>query len=297
MQASRRPGMPPPALQISVLAIALVAACSRPPEPIGPLHRSLEVGRTLEFVALGDFGSGDPAEYAVARAIRAWTGSHPVDALVTTGDNVYEGGQPDRFDEAWRRPYGWLREEGIEVLASLGNHDARTAGGLPVMILLGMPGPWYAVRMGPAELVVLDGNHPDDDRQRAFLASTLRSSPAAWQVVVVHQPPYSCGQEHGSSDDVRDLLALEAGEDLVLSGHDHNYQRFAAVGGVTHVVSGGGGEELDPLGECPEGTPRPTAAFGDAHHFLYVRASADRLVIRAVRVPGSDVADRAVLSR
>jgi 3',5'-cyclic AMP phosphodiesterase CpdA len=243
-------------------------------------------------VVIGDFGTGEADEYEVAAAIREWVGAHPVDALVTTGDNIYETGHPDRFQASWHRPYGWLDAQGIEVLAALGNHDARTAGGLPVMRLLGMPGPWYVVSAGDVEFVILDGSHPDDSNQRSFLETTLRRSEAAWQVVVVHQPPFSCGQEHGSSREVRDLVLGARGADLVLSGHDHTYQRFPPVRGATFVVSGGGGAPLDPLGECPEGTPRPASAFADVHHFLYVRSTGDGLVIRAIRVPGSTPGDR-----
>jgi acid phosphatase len=245
----------------------------------------------LEFVVIGDFGTGEADQYEVAGAIRTWAATHPVDALVTTGDNIYETGHPDRFRATWHRPYGWLDTRGIDVLSALGNHDARTAGGLPVMRLLGMPGPWYAARVGDVEFVVLDSNHPDEPEQRSFLEGTLRRSEAAWQVVVVHHPPFSCGTEHGSSHDVRNLVPAMRGANLVLSGHDHTYQRFAPVRGATFVVSGGGGAPLDPLGPCPEGTPRPASAFADVHHFLYVRSTGEGLVVRAIRVPGSTVGD------
>jgi 3',5'-cyclic AMP phosphodiesterase CpdA len=283
-------------LQLAAVAL-LVAACTGPPEPTGPLHRSVDVGRSFEFVVIGDFGSGDAAEYQVAAAIRSWSEGHPLDAVVTTGDNIYEDGDPDRFEEAWLRPYGWVGRQGIEVLAALGNHDVRTAEGRPVMQLLGMPGPWYAVRLGPVELVVLDGNRPDDDDQREFLGDSLATTRTRWQIVVVHQPPYSCGDEHGSSEDVQELVPAlhEGGADLVLSGHDHTYQRFPPIREITFVVSGGGGSRLDAVTECPPGTPAPVAAFADDHHFLYAVASDDELRVKAVRVPGSSVADRVVL--
>jgi 3',5'-cyclic AMP phosphodiesterase CpdA len=272
----------------ALLAVALVvgAGCGGPPGALGPLRRTLPVEGRLEFVVIGDFGTGEAAQYEVAAAIRSWAATHPVDALVTTGDNIYETGHPDQFQAAWHRPYGWLEDRGIEVLASLGNHDARTAGGLAVMRLLRIPGPWYAARIGAVQFVILDGNHPHDPDQRSFLGSTLRRSEAAWQVVVVHQPPYSCGREHGSSRDVQALVPAMRGADLVLSGHDHTYQRFPPIRGATFVVSGGGGAPLDALDACPRGTPRPAAAFADVHHFLYVRTTPDGLTVRAIRVPG-----------
>jgi 3',5'-cyclic AMP phosphodiesterase CpdA len=277
--------------------ILLLAACGGPPEPTGPLQRSEDVGRSFQFVVIGDFGSGTAAEYQVAAAIRDWAGEHPLDAVVTTGDNVYEDGDPGRFDETWLRPYGWVGRRGLEVIAALGNHDVRTAEGVPVMHLLGMPASWYAVELGPVDLVVLDGNRPDDESQRRFLGGVLGASRTSWQVVVVHQPPYSCGDEHGSSEEVQGLVpALRSGgADLVLSGHDHTYQRFPPIEGITFVVSGGGGAQLHGLAPCPPGTPRPAAAFADSHHFLYGVATEERLRISAVRVPGSSVADGVTL--
>jgi 3',5'-cyclic AMP phosphodiesterase CpdA len=283
--------------RVIVAAVVLLAACRGPPEPTGPLQRSVDVGRSFQFVVIGDFGTGDAAEYQVAAAIRNWAGRHPVDAVVTTGDNIYEDGNPDRFDEAWLRPYGWVRRRGLEVLAALGNHDVRTADGRPVMALLGMPAPWYAVELGPVELVVLDGNRPDDEDQRGFLADVLGTSRTPWQVVVVHQPPYSCGDEHGSSEELQALVPAlhEGGADLVLSGHDHTYQRFPPIRDVTFLVSGGGGSDLDSLTACRPGTPRPVAAFADSHHFLYAVATEEKLRVTAIRVPGSSVADRIAL--
>jgi 3',5'-cyclic AMP phosphodiesterase CpdA len=292
-----RPARIPTVPRRALLAALLLAAACGPPEATGPLRRSIPVEGPVEFVVIGDFGTGGAAEYRVAAAIRSWASSHPVDALVTTGDNIYDNGHPDRFDVTWERPYGWLDDRGIEVVASIGNHDARTAGGLPVMRLLGMPGPWYSVTMGRVDFVILDGNHPGDPSQRSFLKTSLRRAEGAWQVVVVHQPPFSCGTAHGSEPGVRGLVPAMAGADLALSGHDHTYQRFPARAGTTFVVSGGGGASLDALGECPEGTPRPVAAFADVHHFLYVRATARELRIEAVRVPGSDVGDVVTLSR
>jgi 3',5'-cyclic AMP phosphodiesterase CpdA len=276
-----------------VVLLLLATGCYQPAEPTGPIRETTEIQGAAELVVIGDFGSGDANEYAVARAIRGWARDHPVDALVTTGDNIYENGHPDRFEEAWHRPYGWLADQGIDVLASLGNHDVRTDRGRPVMRLLGMPGPWYSHRLGPVEIVVLDGNRPQDEDQVAFLRAVLGRSEAAWQVVVVHHPPYSCADEHGSSEEVQALVPAlaDGGVDVVLSGHDHLYQRFRPIEGVTFVVSGGGGAGLDNVAACPPDTPSPAAAFDDGHHFLYVRATEGALRIRAIPVPDAGFSD------
>ncbi|MFN2590958.1 MAG: hypothetical protein ABR518_09335, partial [Actinomycetota bacterium] len=82
--------------------------------------------------------------------------------------------------------------------------------------------------------------------------------------------------------------------DLVLTGHDHNYQRFT-VDDVVFIVSGGGGQTLDAVDDCPRGTPPPAASLDDRHHFLYVRANEERLTIQVIPVPGLGPVDRFVL--
>ena len=281
--------------------LVIVAACADPaPPPSGPLLETVPAEPPVRFAVIGDFGSGDEAELGVATAVHAWVADRGAVALVTTGDNVYDDGNPEDFDEAWHEPYAWVAREGIDVVAALGNHDVGTDGGEPVMELLGMPGRWYARRYGPVEFVVLDGNDLDDASQRAFLARVLRASAAAWQVVIVHQAPYTCGRHEDDAEEVREAVGTafeEGGADLVLSGHDHNYQRFPPVGGVTFVVTGGGGAELYELEGCEPGTPAPVVGIDDAHHFLTASATRHRLRVSAVLVPSGEVADRVTLAR
>ena len=236
----------------------------------------------FRFVVLGDFGNGSQAELQVAGAIDDWTNAHPVNALVTTGDNVYESGAPSRFAEAWHGPFGWVSIEGIPVVASLGNHDVETQGGAPVMGLLNMPSRWYTRRIGPVEFIVLDANRVMDQGQLEFLRGALASSTARWKVAVFHQPAYSCSR-HGSTPDVDDLwlpLLARDGVDLVLNGHDHAYQRFGPLDGTTYVVTGGGGAPLYHEDDCPPGTPEPEAKRV-VHHFVTLVVSGSRLRIEA----------------
>jgi len=254
----------------------------------------------VRFAVIGDFGSGDEAESAVASAVHAWVADRDAVALVTTGDNVYDDGNPEDFDDAWHEPYGWVAREGVDVIAALGNHDVGTDAGVPVMELLGMPGRWYARRYGPVEFVVLDGNEIGEASQAAFLARVLRDSGAAWQVVVVHQAPYSCGRHGDDAEEIREVMGTalaDGGAELVLSGHDHNYQRFPPIGGVTFVVTGGGGAELYELEACEPGIPAPVVGIDDAHHFLTARATPHRLRVSVVLVPSGEVADRVTLAR
>lgn len=240
-------------------------------------------------MVIGDFGSGDLQEGAVADAVRRWAGRHPVDALVTTGDNVYESGAPAEFDAAWTQPYGWVNRLGLPVVAALGNHDVATRDGAPEVSFFHLPGTFYSRRIGPVRFVVLDANDPADPRQRSWLRRQLGTFESPWTVVVFHQPAFSCGL-HRSTPGVQEAwvpLFRRFHVPLVLNGHDHDYQRFGPLGGVTYVVNGIGGQTLYPVDGCPQGTPAPVTWNDRSHGFLAIEATSTHLTVRAVADSGS----------
>ncbi len=282
----------------AIVLTACAASSDRDPGFPGIPGLARGPGHAYGFVVVGDFGTGDEAEDAIASRIRTWTSTRPFDALVTVGDNVYDDGNPERFPEAWGAPYGWVTRNKVPVVASLGNHDVVTDGGDPVMNLLGMSGRWYERRVGPVELFVLDANDPTNQSQLAWLDGALARSTSVWKIAVFHQPAYSCGK-HQSTPEVQQRwvgLFERYGVDLVLNGHDHDYQRFAPIGGVTYVVTGGGGAKLYGVGDCPAGTPRPIAYNDDVHQFVYVSATSSQLKAQAVASDGR-VLDSVLLGR
>ena len=241
--------------------------------------------RPFSFVVIGDFGTGGTSEVAVASAIRTWVSSHSIDALMTTGDNVYERGAPSSFDDAWRRPYGWLVRAKIPVYATIGNHDILTRRGRPVMDLLGMPAKWYTHAFPNVSLIVLDGNNPASKTQLRYIRE--KTDPhSRWTIALFHQPIWSCSL-HGTTPDINRLwlpLFRKYGIDLILNGHDHAYQRFGTT--PPTIVTGGGGASLYGIRRCPPGTPNPKATR-NAHHFLYVEAGSQTLRVRAIDITGN----------
>jgi 3',5'-cyclic AMP phosphodiesterase CpdA len=137
--------------------------------------------------------------------------------------------------------------------------------------------------------VGLDSNDLDP-AQLQFLAHALATTAARWKIVALHHPPYSAGYQ-GSSVDVRAKLSpvLERyGVQLVLSGHDHDYQRSIPIGGVTYIVSGAAARTRRT------GDDSFTATSYSWHHFLDIAVTGDHLVLRAVGQDGR-VFDEAVL--
>jgi len=247
------------------------------------------------FVAFGDFGGGD-AQDAVAAAMERWAADgHRVDALVTTGDNVYSRGEPDKFGAQLDEPYRRLRRN-RPLWATLGNHDVQAGHGADQLRHLGLPGLPYAKELPGVQLLFLDANRPDQ-AQADWLAARLSEPGPRFRVVVFHQPAWSCSS-HDSTPEVdrRWVPVFERHKvALVLNGHDHNYQRFVSGAGVTYVVTGGGGKGLYRLDACRGGEPRRVAT-AMRHHFTAVEVRARTLALTAVADDGA-VLDRAVIRR
>ena len=88
----------------------------------------------------------------------------------------------------------------------------------------------YSFDYGDVHFLCLDSNRyidPNDPALRAWIAADLSATTAIWKVVVFHHPPFNVGNEHYEVQHMRVLSPLfEAhGVDVVLSGHEHTYQR------------------------------------------------------------------------
>jgi 3',5'-cyclic AMP phosphodiesterase CpdA len=257
-----------------------------PAAPAGPVRAGL--------VAFGDFGGG-PAQPAVAAAMERWAAGHRVDALVTTGDNVYERGEPRLFAAQLDAPYRVLRRR-RPLWVTLGNHDVAGGHGAAQLRHLGLPELPYARSLPGLELLFLDANRVDA-AQAAWLDARLGGPGPALRAVVFHFPAWSCSRH--DSHRLVDRLWVPVIErhrvPLVLNGHDHNYQRFVSGRGVTYVVTGGGGRPLYPLDACATGAPERVAGHL-RHHFTAVEVHDGSLAVTAV-ADDDTVLDRTVIRR
>ena len=288
------------------LLAAAAGGCDRPgsgpaaPEPSATVATPSSAAATVSgpvrsgLLAFGDFGGGE-GQPAVARAMERWAAAHRVDALVTTGDNVYERGDPALFADQLDRPYWELRRT-RPLWATLGNHDVVAGHGAEQLRHLGLPDLPYAKSLPGLQLLFLDANRVDD-AQTAWLDARLGGPGPPLRTVVFHHPAWSCSR-HDSDRQVDSLWVpvIERHQvPLVLNGHDHNYQRFVSGAGVTYVVTGGGGRGLYPVDACATGAPQRVAAKV-RYHFTAVEVRDRSLVVTAVAEDDS-VLDRTVIRR
>jgi predicted phosphodiesterase len=210
---------------------------------------------SLRFAVIGDYGSDDPAEDAVAQLVTGWK----PDIIITTGDNNYPNGSALTIDQtigqyyhSYIHPYGGEFGEGAienNFFPSLGNHDWIPEQAQPYLDYFILPGNerYYQFSRGPVTFFVLDSDAHEPDGvnrssvQAAWLKQQMENSTSTWKVVYFHHAPYSSAY-HGSVTWMR-WPFREWGADLVLSGHDHTYERLQ-VDGLTYIVNGIGGGSI-----------------------------------------------------
>ncbi len=253
----------------------------------------------LRFAAIGDNGSGGRQAMAVASRMAKTYDDTPFGLVALLGDISYYGNLEDRFEDVFARPMAPLLDAGVGFELAIGNHDdalGHSDQGLAQieaeLRLLGTPGLYYKTTHGPVDLFYLDSSNPGllgsgAPTQLEWLDDTLASSTSQWKIVALHHPPYSSGR-HGSTPGARELLEpilTRHHVDLVLTGHDHHYERTHPIAGVTYVVSGGGCKTT------AVGSSSFTARAGSILQFMLVDVRGDLLVAECIRADGL-VADR-----
>jgi 3',5'-cyclic AMP phosphodiesterase CpdA len=248
-----------------------------PFEPFDPISAPAQ-----RFAVAGDVGTGDDVEQRTAHAMDLVEGDVDYDALLLLGDNVYPNGDPAEVSRTVFEPFNAVLDEGTELVAVLGNHDVRDGNGDEQAAALGMPARWYSRRIGDVLVIALDSTQPDNPDQIAWLQSTLEQQEAPWTIALLHHPPYSGGY-HGSDFPSREQFAplfTRYGVDLVLSGHDHDYQRTVPIDGVTYVVTGAAAKRR------PTDRTDVTAAAWSTNSFVDLAVYDDHIDLRAIDQSG-----------
>ncbi|MGB3296718.1 MAG: metallophosphoesterase [Phormidesmis sp.] len=246
----------------------------------------------FRFIAVGDVGTGDRRQYAVAQSMNRWRSLSPFSTALLTGDNIYESGEIKRIHQVFERPYASLLSHGVKFHAVLGNHDVQTNQGEDEIAYAGynMSARYYTFVRQSVQFFALDTNQIDDagrrhraiawDTQLQWLKTELKRSPAPWKIVFAHHPVYSSGA-HGSNRDLaKDLAPIfkEYGVQLYMNGHDHNYERTESIDGTVYITSGNGAK-LRQVSKS-DWTAHASTQLG----FTAVDVYRDRITIKAVNL-------------
>lgn len=257
----------------------------------------------LRFAVIGDFGLDGDDEAQVAARVASWN----PELILTVGDNNYYDGLAStidvnigkhyqRFIGAYTGAFGPGAAEN-RFFPCPGNHDWNGGDLQGYLDYFTLPGNerYYRLRRGPVEFFLLDSDTREPDGavegsvQAQWLEAALADSEASFQVVLMHHAPYSSGL-HTGTDGMRWPFAAW-GADLVIAGHDHDYERIV-VDGLPYLVVGTGGAALRDFGTEEVGSQRGHA---DVFGALRVEVTAKQMTLDFVSTSGARI-DRLMLA-
>jgi len=230
------------------------------------------------LLAAGDIASctstGDEATAALLDA-------RPNATIATLGDNVYENGTASEFANCYDPTWGRHKDR---TRPALGNHEYgvfRAGGYFGAFGAAAGEAPlgWYSYDLGTWHVIVLNSNCEvvgcaTGGSQDRFLRDDLAAHPVRCTLAIWHHPRWSSGTTHGPTVAMHSLYTAlyELGVDVLLSGHEHNYERFAPLDpagqvdparGVRQFVVGTGGRSHYPFGPpAPGSEVRNDNTFG-----------------------------------
>ena len=226
-----------------------------------------------------------------------------IDGIVfTLGDNAYPDGAPSRFTDCYGRSWGRHR---ARTRPTVGNHDYRTPEAAGYFDYFGdAAGPrgkgYYSYELGGWHVLALNSvlRLNSWSPQMNWIRQDLAASRATCTVAYWHESRFSSG-EHGTSSAMRAVweVLYASGVDVVVTAHDHNYERFAPQDpagtadpqrGIRAFVVGTGGAGLRPLGVI-----RANSEFRDVAHFGVLKLELGSGAYRwsFVTTPDGEVAD------
>ncbi len=200
--------------------------------------------------------------------------------VMAVGDLAYPDGSKENFvcyDKTWGRAKSRTRP-------APGNHEFHALGATPYFDYFGSAAGdsktgYYSYELGAWHIIVLNSECKDvlgceaGSPQETWLRADLALHPTACTLAYWHKPLFSSGGAHGDELTVKPLwqALYAANADVIIGGHDHDYERFAPQGpdgtadpkrGIREFVVGTGGKNHRPFGP-----PKPNSELRDASAF------------------------------
>ena len=200
--------------------------------------------------------------------------------VMAVGDLAYPDGSKENFT-CYEKTWGRARSR---TRPSPGNHEFHAVGATPYFDYFGAAAGdpktgYYSYELGSWHIIVLNSECKDvggceaGSPQEKWLRADLASHPVACTLAYWHKPLFSSGSAHGNDLTMKPLwdALYEGNADVVINGHDHDYERFAPQTpdgasdpgrGIREFVVGTGGKSHRPFSE-----PKPNSEVRDATAF------------------------------
>jgi len=242
---------------------------------------------SVKFAVIGDTGTGDKHQVAVAKQLAATRAKFPFEFVIMVGDNIYGGNSARDYDRKFAIPYKPLLDANIKFYAALGNHDDPSERYYKPFNMSGER--YYTFK--PADGVrffALDSNYMDE-MQLKWLDEQLATSGSEWKIAFFHHPPYSSGETHGSNETLRTQLEprfVKAGVNVVLTGHEHFYERIKPQKGIAYFITGSSAKLRE--GNITQ-TELTAKGFDAGYTFMVVEIVGNDLYYQAITDTGKTV--------
>jgi len=255
--------------------------------PAQDLKLPMKMG-SVKFAVIGDTGTGDSHQLAVARQLATYRGKFPFEFVIMMGDNLYGGNSAKDYDKKFAIPYRPLTDAGVKFYASLGNHDDPSERFYKPFNMGGERYYSFKPANSSVRFFALDSNYMDD-KQLAWLDKELIASGSDWKICFFHHPPYSSGEAHGSDTALRaqvEPIFVKYGVNAVFTGHEHFYERIKPQKGIAYFIAGSSAKlragDIAPSALSDKG-------FDTGFTFMLVEIVGDDLFFQTVTEKGATI--------
>ncbi len=273
------------------LTVSRTPAGTDTPEPTATATPQAKATRSPEAPIQTPTSGGDPVLVGAGDITRCSTKGDQITAqllenipgtIFTAGDSENDEGSPEEYAECFAPYWGKMLSR---IRPALGNHDYLTQeaagffGYFSSMASETQTG-YYSYDLGAWHIVVLNSNCSkvggcdEGSPELEWLRADLAAHPVQCTLAYWHHPRFSSGK-HGSDPHMQPFwqVLFEYGTEVVVNGHNHDYERFAPqdpegnsdpVNGIREFVAGTGGASHDPFPEpaLPNTEIRNDVTFG-----------------------------------
>ena len=239
-------------------------------------------------IARCDANGDEQTAKLVDSVLRADSAAKVHDEVMTLGDNAYPSGSAQDYAQCFAASWGDTAKLIMKnIRPTPGNHEHLSNMAAPYYEYFGKAagspkkgfysyniGEWHAIVLN-SEMVVNGAFTPEDRKeQEDWLKKDLADNPKLCTLAYWHHPRFSSGW-HGTEQRMMPIwqILYDANVDVVLNGHDHNYERYLpqdplgvvdSARGIVQIVAGTGGGDLRGFGSS---TPGKNSAYQIQGHY------------------------------